>query len=205
MKKIFQFLICSAMMVNSFNSYAADCVKCGPKEVSGMPKNKVFDNMEKITVSKMSANDRLYEVKDFCLRFGMVNQQMVGSLIKDMEKTQLTPEEFFTEPFCQPENYSSVVKCPMLHMIADDITKREEFLQNIWLYYSKKVKKPEIFDKIIKEKNTKGETILDYLETMRLNRQYEHDDSKASLKVVIKMLCDHGAVYSTRKNIQCPK
>ncbi len=205
MKKVFQLLLSVAVMATSIDSFAGDCVNCGPKDVSGMPKNASFDNIEKITKSKLSANDRLYEIKDFCLRFNMSNQQMIGSLIKDMLKTQVTPEEFFTEPFCQPETYSSVVKCPMLHLIAEDITKREEFLKNIWMYYSKKLKKPELFDQIIQAKNTKGETILDYLETMRLNKQYEYADSKASLKIVIKMLCDHGAVYSVRKNVECPK
>lgn len=40
-------------------------------------------------------------------------------------------------------------------MIADDITKREEFLQNIWLYYSKKRKQPEMFDKIMGKDQSK--------------------------------------------------
>lgn len=63
---------------------------------------------------------------------------MVGTTIKEMEKTTLSPEEFLTAPVCQPSFYSSAVKSPMIHAAADDITKREEFLNNIWLYYSKK-------------------------------------------------------------------
>ena len=205
MKKLFQSVICASAMVIFVNSYAQDCVKCGVKEVSGMPKSTTFDNIEKISKNKMSAHDRLYEIKDYCIKFSITNQQMVGSLIKQMEKTPITPEEFLSEPICQPDAYSEVVKSPMIHMIADDITKREEFLQNIWNYYSKKLKKPEIFDRIIKSKNTHGESLLDYLETMRLRKQYEFDDQKLALNKIVRMLCDHGAVYSKRTNLRCPK
>ncbi len=204
MKKRFQSLLCVTVLATSINSFAQDCVKCAPKDVTGMPKNTTLDNIEKISKNKMSAHDRLYEIKDFCSRFNVTVQEMVGPLIKEMEKTQLTPEEFFSEPVCQPDLYSEVVKCPMIHKIADDITKREEFLQNIWLYYSKKLKKPEIFDKIVKSKNTHGESILDYLESMRLKKMYEFPDQKLALKKIIKMLCDHGVVYEKRTNLKCP-
>ena len=170
-----------------------------------MPKNSTFDSMEQIAQNKMSAHDRLYEIKDYCSKFSQVRQQLVGTLIKEMEKTPISPEEFLTSPICQPAAYSEVVKSPMLHMIADDITKREEFLQNIWLYYSKKRKQPEIFDKAVNAQNTDGETLLDYLETMRLKKNYEYDTQKAALAKIIKMLCDHGGVYAIRKNKRCPK
>lgn len=121
-----------------------------------------------------------------------------------MEGTPIPPEEFLTTPVCQPSVYSTVVKSPMIHIVADDITKREEFLQNIWLYYSKKRKQPEIFDQIINAKNTKGETLLDYLETNKQRNQYTFDTQQEALKKVIAMLCSHGGVYAVRKDMQCP-
>lgn len=204
MRKKIQYFLYGAMMVTTVNAFANDCVNCGPKDVSGMPKNSTFDTMEKIAgKGKMSAHDRLYAIKEFCIKFSLIRQQMVGVAIKEMEATPITPEEYFTEPVCQPDGYSDAVQSPIIHVVADDISKREEFLQNIWLYYSKKRKQPEIFDKAINAKNTKGETLLDYLETMRLKNQYPYPEQQQQLKKVITMLCTHKGVYATYKDKKC--
>ena len=92
----------------------------------------------------------------------------------------------------------------MIHAIADDITKREEFLNNIWLYYSKKRKQPEIFNQAINAKNTKGETLLDYLQVMKKNNSYTEPTQLIALDKIIKMLCDHGGVYASNKELKCP-
>lgn len=48
MGKRLQHFLCGALLVTAFNALAADCVNCGQKDVSGMPKNSTFDSMEKI-------------------------------------------------------------------------------------------------------------------------------------------------------------
>ena len=197
MIKTLQYFLCGAMMVTTINVFAMDCDDCKSKGISkaSMQNNPSVD---------ISAHDRLFIIQGYCMKFSFIEQQMVGTTIKEMEGTPISPEEFLTTPVCQPRGYSNAVKSPMIHIVADDITKREEFLQNIWLYYSKKRKQPEIFDHAINTKNTKGETLLDYLETMKQREYYTIDTQQQALNKVIAMLCSHGGVYAVRKDMQCP-
>ena len=203
MGKLLQHFLCGTLLFTSAITMAGDCVNCGPKDVSGMPSNSTFDAMEKI-VKRGSGKDRAYVMIDYCLRFSQIPQQMVGKTIKDMETTAISPEEFLTEAACQPRGYSDAIKSPMIHAVADDITKREEFLQNIWLYYSKKRKQPEIFNKAINAKNTRGETLLDYLQVMKEKNYYTEPTQLVALDKVIKKLCEHGGIYAVNKDKKCP-
>jgi hypothetical protein len=203
MRRLLQHFLCGIFLLTTAAAFATDCVNCGQKTVAGMPGNTTFDEMEKI-VKRGSGKDRTYVMNDYCLRFTQIPQEMVGSTIKDMEKTAITPEEYLTEAICQPRGYSDAVKSPMIHAVADDITKREEFLQNIWLYYSKKRKQPEIFDKAINAKNSKGETLLDYLQHMKKTNYYTEPTQLVALEKIIKMLCAHGGVYAVRQEFKCP-
>ena len=197
--------LCAAIMVTSFNVFAADCINCGSDDVLEMPKNSLFDSMEKSANAEMSAHDRLYKIKNYCVTFSVIPQELVGKTIKEMEQTPIPPEEFLTRPVCRVTGYSENIKTPMLHIIADDITKREEFLQNIWLYYSKKRKQPEIFNEAINAKNSDGETLLDYIENLRSRDKYIFEDQIKAMNKVIKMLCEHGGVYAVSKEKSCVK
>lgn len=203
MRRLLQYFLCGTLLLTTSIALATDCVNCGQKNVPGMPSNSTFDDIEKIA-KKSAGKERGYKIENYCLKFSQIPQQMVGSTIKDMEKTEIPPEEFLTEPVCQPRGYSDAIKSPMLHAVADDITKREEFLQNIWLYYSKKRKQPEIFDKAINAKNTNGETLLDYLQVMKKKNYYTEPTQLVALDKIIKMLCDHGGVYASNKELKCP-
>jgi len=204
MGKLLQHFLCGAVLVTTVNAFATDCVNCGPKDVSGMPKNSTFDAMEKIAGRGVTDKGEIYKIKNYCMRFAQIPQQLVGATIKEMEGTTISIENYLTQPLCQPRAYSNVVQSPMIHVVAEDPTKREEFLQNIWLYYSKKRKEPEIFDQAINAKNTEGETLLDYIETMRIKGFYTEPGQKTALVKIINMLCTHGGFYATQKNMKCP-
>lgn len=204
MGKLLQHFLCGTFLLTMTAAYATDCVNCGPKDVSGMPSNSTFDAMEKIVFKAVTDKGEIYKIKNYCMRFAQIPQQLVGATIKEMEGTTISIENYLTEPQCQPRAYSNVVKSPMLHVVAEDPTKREEFLQNIWLYYSKKRKQPEIFNQAINAKNTEGETLLDYIETMRTKGFYSQPAQKVALTKIINMLCSHGGIYATQKNMKCP-
>ncbi|MBC7428879.1 MAG: hypothetical protein H7336_09730 [Bacteriovorax sp.] len=141
----------------------------------------------------------------FCHKFDQIEWQSVASLItKEMEPTGYSVEDFFKSPACQPGGYSDVVKSPILHVIADDPSKRVKFLDIIWLYYSKKRNDPSKFAEVVNAKNTKGETLLDYLETMKIRGEYPSEGSQASVVKIIEIACSHGAVFSVYKDKKCP-
>lgn len=200
MRKLFQQFLCGTFLLTSATVFAGDCVKCG-QTVAGMPSNSTFDDMEKIAGQGQTQK---FITEGYCMKFSQIPQEMVGTTIKEMEGTKYPVEKYLTDPLCQPSGYSDAVKSPMIHIVADDITKREEFLQNIWLYYSKKRKQPEIFDQAINAKNTKGETLLDYLQVMKSQSYYTQPTQLVALDKVIKMLCAHGGVYAKNKDMKCP-
>lgn len=145
-----------------------------------------------------SSLDDLVDV--FCMRFNNINPNFTGSRIKEMEATRFPVEEFFRKSRCQPGGYSNVVKSPILHLILDDAAGQEKTLQSVWLYYSRKRQQPALFGEMLNVRNTKGETFLDYMETMRVRGLL--DDGEAP-KRILQFACEHGAVYAAHK-LQCP-
>lgn len=132
----------------------------------------------------------------YCLIFSVIEKEFVGSTIRHMEKEPYPMEEILSIPVCWPEGYNPmVVKSPIGHIIADDPSKRVEFLKTFWLYYTKKRKQPELFMAVVNAKNTEGETLLDYIETQMQEPNYARI-MKDDLAQIISDACSHGGVYS---------
>ena len=203
-KLIGYYVLCGAALIATVNASATDCINCMPTDVSGMAKNAPVDTMQNTASGGLSEKDRDFMIVGYCIKFSQIPQEMVGATIRDMEKTPILPEEFLTEQVCQPSLYSDAIKSPMIHAVAEDIIKREEFLQNIWLYYSKKRKQPEIFSKVINSKNTRGETLLDYLKIAQEKGTYGFDTQKAAYTKIVTLLCSRGGVYAVKKDMKCP-
>lgn len=200
MRRILQHFLCGTFLLAATSAFATDCVSCGQKNVTGLPSNGSLDDLDKIV---KGGQTQKFISKGYCMQFTQIPQEMVGTMIKELETTGYPVEKYLTDPICQPAGYSDAVKSPMIHAVADDVNKREQFLNNIWLYYSKKRKQPEIFDQAINAKNSKGETLLDYIETQRNKNQYPLSEQQPPLEKIIKMLCAHGGVYATTPNKKC--
>lgn len=136
----------------------------------------------------------------FCLRFRFINPNTVGSKIKEMEATRFAVEDFFKKSQCQSEGYSNAVKSPILHLVWDDPTIQEKTLNSVWLYYSKRRKQPELFGQMLNVRNSKGETSLDYMESMRQRKLLSGPEAWERMR---DFACEHGAVYAVYK-LQCP-
>jgi hypothetical protein len=139
----------------------------------------------------------------FCHKFAQIEGNSVGLTIKEVESTAFLVDNFFITPACQPAGYSRVVKAPIPHIIADDPSKRVGFLESFWLYYSKKRKDPSKFLDFVNAKNTKGETLLDYIETRNKEPIFARI-MKDDLDKIIAFACSHGAVYSAYTDKKCP-
>ena len=151
-------------------------------------KNAILNNYSK---------KQRYSVMNYCMKFEQIPSQLTGALIKEFESKNISPEAYLMAPLCQPDGYSDAVSSPMIHAVADDPNKREETLNNIWLYYSKKRKQPEIFTELLNAKNTMGETFLDYLASRVDRDHYNVVNQYFSIAYIVKFSCEHGAVYST--------
>jgi hypothetical protein len=140
----------------------------------------------------------------FCMKFSQIEGNSVGLTIKEAEATPFPVDDYFKKPACQPEGYSPSVKAPLAHIIADSPSKRVGFLESFWLYYSKKRKDPSRFFDFVNAKNTKGETLLDYIESMNKEGNYLSEGSQASIVKIISFACSHGAIYSVYPDKKCP-
>ncbi|WP_156909332.1 hypothetical protein [Ottowia thiooxydans] len=143
-------------------------------------------------------------IEKYCMKFDQTPKELVGSLIKEFEQSPFPADEYFFHNKCQSENYSRAVKSPMIHSIADAPESRADFLHSIWLYYSRKRKEPQIFPKILNMPNTKGETLLDYIETLRVKGKNSHPGLLLPIKNLILYTCLRGGVYSVHKDKSCP-
>jgi len=213
-------MICSHNVATSV-AMSKDCVSCDVQSsmtTGSEPAVKLKQSLVKpvaLTVTKQSggmgrspAEERISkeDYRDiFCHRFSQIDANLVGYTLKEIEATTYSVEEILNAPTCQPEGYSAAVKSPMSHIIADDVSKRVGWLESFWLYYSKKRKDPSKFLDFINAKNTEGETLLDYLETMISRGEYPSEGSKASIVKIINSACSHGAIYSKYTNKKCPQ
>lgn len=202
MRRLLLHFLCGTLLLTSTITFATDCVNCGQKTVTGLPSNNSLDELDKIV---KGGQTQKFISQGYCMQFTQIPQEMVGAMIKELETTGYAVEKYLSDPICQPEGYSNAVKSPMIHAVADDVNRREEFLNNIWNYYSKKRKQPEIFNQVINSKNTKGETLLDYIETLRTHNTYSLVDQQPPLEKIIAMLCTHGGIYSKYSNKKCSK
>lgn len=117
-------------------------------------------------------------------------------------------EEYFFMVECSPTNYNQNIgiKAPMIHLIIDQPTKREEFLESIWDSFDL-LETPETFTKILNLESTRGETFLDYLYYVRVKGEsYLTANSKKSYEKMFKFACSKGATFSKFKNeMNCHK
>lgn len=145
-----------------------------------------------------------FYVEKFCLQFKQKAPELTGAIIEDMEKTPFTVEAYLRTAGCQPEAYSNAIKGPMMHLIADDPTAKEDTLRRVILYFERKRKAPELIATWINAKTTKGETLLDYFETHRLKRLNTEPEQLVAKQKLIQRLCQYGATYSYYPEKHCP-
>jgi hypothetical protein len=206
--KIHHLIIMSAMLfgasINIAYSDSSNCVNCGPKEVPGMPGagNKTLGSLEKVAKASSNEEQDDYTIS-FCMKFKSINPSSIVSFLKEMESSPYPVDKYLTNPKCQPEGYSNNVKSPMFHIIVDDPTGRSKFLKNFSLYYLVKRKEPIKFTEALNAKNTKGETFLDYIETIKKESKSLQPEQIEELNRFTVLACTSGGIYSTYSNLKC--
>lgn len=214
-----------AMLMTSLSSlasysFAQDCVECNSKTLAqeSMPE-KALDLKKAVDAPielarRMERTPALAPTPPplsqanyqsiFCDKFSMIEWTYIAPTIKEMEETPYAVDAYFQTSSCQPRNYGASVKCPLFHIIADSPGKRENFLNIMWLYYTKKRKDPSKFVEAVNFKNTKGETLLDYIESMKKDGMYPTAETQATVERIIATACSRGAVYAFYPNKKCP-
>ena len=149
--------------------------------------------------------DRLEAIDRFCFKFFAAESRMFYGVIKEIEATRFSVDEFLTVPVCRLEEAAGKVRSPMLHVIADDPAKHEKFLNILLEYYTKKRKDPGKYITVLNAKNNQGETLLDYMETISRGGLIYGPPLQPYVNSVINFACSTGGVYSRYKDSKaCP-
>lgn len=158
--------------------------------------------------SEQSAQNSISNFNDlserFCLSFEMKGPEFIGSIIEEMETTPFSVEQYLRGARCQPQGYSNALKAPLLHLIADDPTAKDGMLERLVLYYKKKRKEPELIATWINAKNTKGETLVDYFELLRIRRINTLPEQLPTIEKMIRRACEYGGTYAVYTAKKCP-
>jgi len=142
----------------------------------------------------------------YCSVFGQKTANTVGYYLKT--ELQNAPyysiEDYFQRAGCRVEEYGGDVKAPLLHMVADYPVSRHDFAEIVYIYYTKRRKSPDLWLKAVNAKNTKGETLLDYIELKIRSGRYSVESVLNAAKSIQKFACEHGGVYSKYSDQKCP-
>jgi hypothetical protein len=212
-KNFLSKILLSSLVLSTFTStiYAAEnCEHCGPKKVQGMPEvidSKLMNALAKVSPASTSETKRPFEdtAVYFCMKFGQIERnQVAGYLTREFEDAQYSIDDYFQKPGCQTDGYSETVKSPMLHMVIDLPESRREFAEVVFKYYTIKRKNPELWLKAVNAKNTKGETLLDYIEDKISAHSFLNEGTQGAADGIREFICSHGGVYATHKEKKCP-
>ena len=142
----------------------------------------------------------------YCVEFGQQSESTVNYYLKtELEKaTYYSVEDYFQRAGCRIEGYGGDVKAPLLHMVVDYPSYRQNFAEKVFNYYHKRRKSHDLWLKAINAKNTKGQTLLDYLESQLQANAYRNEGTLNAAKSIGKYICENGGVYSKYADKKCP-
>ncbi len=195
-KKIFNILFLSLLFtLTSSASFAKDCDTCTKPQVASEMSDA---DLEKLSEKLEAAGGASFETKleAACTNFKQIEVHEVRGFIDDWSETPYPIDAYFQHAVCITNKKKVGIKSPIMHLIADGPCDRGGFPQVIHKYYTVKRKNPELWKKAVNAKNTDGETLLDYLETLLRNDSYAKGEGVKCAIDVASFLCSTGAKYS---------
>lgn len=203
---VFAAAVMSSNCVQGAENTSKVCYSCASDYVPGNPVvgNMTLGALALLSEDMLSDRDSVFmsDVSIYCEDFHRgtdAEKTMKEKIIPEMKKYSPNGsiDGFFVEAGCNPRKFANA-KSPVSHIAAESPTYRLEHLKFIKNYYIE-LKRPDMFEKIINAKNTRGFTTLDYVQHMLENRIYVKVVEKG-MNNFIQYLCDNGAVYSVYKD-----
>lgn len=131
----------------------------------------------------------------YCLQFKQLESNGIGLMIREMSITPFPIHSYFLAMECSLRGYGGV-KGPILHLVGDDPNAKERSLYNVGAYYLKKLKQPELLSAALNARNERGETMLDYFETLKQKDINTDVDQQPPRERIIAYVCAHGGQYA---------
>lgn len=187
-----------------------DCVSCAPEQAPGNPLsgNKSVRSIAMVANQQMSQEESIFYsyLSVYCLTLLNLrsekdfNKKLMASMAETAPRGDLDP--YWQKSNCEPRYLEPPTKSPLLHIMAENTRDRTVYIQYLKKYYEKK-NDLATFKKVINAKNTRGQTVLDYIQQSFSEKHFLRTE-EAALNKFIQFLCDNGAEYATTKNKKCP-
>ena len=186
-----------------------DCVTCTPDLAPGFPLtgNRSARAIAMVSDKAMSQEEQSFFIylSAYCMTVPSLrgekdfNKKMMDSMKETAVNGNI--DGYWQEAGCEPM-YIAQTMSPLIHVIAENSTDRMQYMLYLKKYYTNK-KDPGTFKKIINSKNSRGQTVLDYIQYAFNNRRFANMEEKG-LNEFIKFLCENGAEYSKSPGKRCP-
>ncbi|MBC7428305.1 MAG: hypothetical protein H7336_06820 [Bacteriovorax sp.] len=186
-----------------------DCVSCTPVMAAGSPLegNKSAQLVALVSSKAMSQADASFQsyLNVYCMNFTQLGgvSNFKQTLLDPMKATSGSEEgmnRYWLAAGCEPQLMGGTTS-PLVHLAAENATERKSYLEALQKYYLEKNDKAS-FTKIINAKNSRGYTLLDYLNYLYVQKEFMAEEEKG-INDLYKFLCDNGGVFSIYKK-KCP-
>lgn len=128
------------------------------------------------------------------------NKKLMASMHETAARGNIDP--YWQNSACEPRYLYPPVKSPLIHIVAENTRDRVIYIQYLQKYYEKK-NDLAAFRKVLNAKNTRGQTVLDYIHQSFTERHFLRTEEVA-LNKFVQYLCDNGAKYSYYADKKCP-
>lgn len=140
----------------------------------------------------------------YCMQFTYIVRNQVAGFLRTLEEETPYPiDDYFLTSTCRQKHWGGDILSPMLHLVVDDPAARVEFPEVIYKYYTIKRKDPALWLAVVNNKNTEGETVLDYLDHVVASGFFHAPESQDAVSKLMAFLCTHGGVYAKYPR-KCP-
>lgn len=128
------------------------------------------------------------------------NKKLMASMHETAARGNIDP--YWQNSACEPRFLKPPTRSPLIHIVAENTRDRAIYIQYLQKYYEKK-NDLATFRKVLNAKNTRGQTVLDYIHQTFIKKYFLRQE-EAALNKFIQYLCDNGAKYSYYAEKKCP-
>lgn len=144
------------------------------------------------------------DLKIYCMQFIQLSNiyELRKNMLEKISKSAFPADHHWIDANCTPNRIGGTAS-PMIHLVAEEVGGRRKFLEALDKYFqSRRDKDPQLWQRVINARNSRGMTILDYIEFMRENKLLRQEELE-DIESLIVYVCSRGGLYlSTRKS--CP-
>lgn len=155
------------------------------------------------TLSKSQNAALTEEQEDFASYvFSACHRYVRIESVKNFKKRMLDPmnsspyklDNFWLAPGCEAQ-YIGGTFTTLNHLAVENPTDRLPYVIALRKYYLVEQNRPDTWARIMRVQDTRGHTLLDYIEFLKTNKKYI-DEEMRSVESMISFLCENGAEYS---------